>query len=141
MDAREGQRLLQHVCTLRLRGLERRLAVRDPARVAGEDLDDLLLRQTRGARGAERNQKRRRLLAVRVVGRVEDLLGRDEPEEAEEESKVEVEVSKDQWKLFIQAMSPVEGAVPFVRVFDVLRGLRNQGLLDLSNKSFTVAPE
>ena len=58
----------------------------------------------------------------------------DEPEEAEEESKVEVEVSKEQWKLFIKAMSPLEGAVPFVRVFDVLRGLRNQGLLDLSNK-------
>jgi hypothetical protein len=58
----------------------------------------------------------------------------DEPEEAEEESKVEVEVSKDQWKMFINAMSPLDGPVPFVRVFDVLRGLRNQGLLDLSNK-------
>jgi hypothetical protein len=58
----------------------------------------------------------------------------DEPAEAEEESKVELEVSDEQWRLFINAMSPLEGAVPFVRVFDVIRGMRNQGLLDLSNK-------
>ncbi len=58
----------------------------------------------------------------------------EEPAEAEEEAKVEVDVSHEQWKLFVNAMSPIEGAVPFVRVFDVLRGLRNQGLLDLSNK-------
>lgn len=58
----------------------------------------------------------------------------EEPAEAEEESKVELEVSNEQWRLFINAMSPLEGAVPFVRVFDVIRGMRNQGLLDLSNK-------
>ncbi len=58
----------------------------------------------------------------------------DEPAEAEAEAKVEVEVSHEQWKTFVEAMLPVEGAVPFVRVFDVLRGLRNQGILDLSNK-------
>ena len=58
----------------------------------------------------------------------------EEAGEAEEEAKVEVEVTHEQWKLFVNAMLQVDGAVPFVRVFDVLRGLRNQGLLDLSNK-------
>ncbi len=58
----------------------------------------------------------------------------EETAEGEEESKVEVEVSETQWKMFANAMVPIEGAVPFVRVFDVLRGLRNQGLLDLSNR-------
>lgn len=57
-----------------------------------------------------------------------------EPTEAEEEAEVDVEVSREQWALFCNTMSQIEGAVPFVRVFDALRGLRNQGLLDLSNK-------
>ena len=37
-----------------------------------------------GARGAQRDQERLRLRAVRVVGRVDDLLGRHEAEEAEQ---------------------------------------------------------
>ncbi|MEP7199197.1 MAG: NYN domain-containing protein [Chloroflexota bacterium] len=74
-----------------------------------------------------------------VLAPAEPVDEADEPAEAEEEARVDVEISPDQWKLFINAMSPLEGAVPFVRVFDVMRGLRNQGLLDLSNKELKSA--
>src|SRR5439155_3935091 len=60
-----------------------------------------------------------------------------EPEEAteeEEKTEAELELTPEQWRLFVGAMSQVEGAAPFVRVFDVVRGLRNQGLIDLSNR-------
>ena len=76
VDPRHRHRLLEDLGPLWLRRLERRLAVGDPVRVAGEDLAQLLLAQPGRARGAQRDQQRRRLLSVRVVGRVDDLLRR-----------------------------------------------------------------
>ena len=84
MDARERHRLLQDGGALRLRRLERRLAVRDPVRVAGEHVGDLRLVRPASARGAQRDQERLRLHAVRVVRGVDDLLRRHEAEEAEQ---------------------------------------------------------
>ena len=57
-----------------------------------------------------------------------------EPTEAEGASEPQVEISREKWKLFINTMAQFDAPVPFVRVFDALRGLRNQNLLDLSNK-------
>lgn len=57
-----------------------------------------------------------------------------EASETEGEGEGSVEISRDQWKLFINTMAEFDAPVPFVRVFDSLRGLRNQNLLDLSNK-------
>ena len=77
-------RLRKHVRSLGLRRLERRLAVGDAVRIAREQLDDLPFVEPRRACGAQRDQERLRLRAVRIVGRVEDLLGRDEAEEAQQ---------------------------------------------------------
>ena len=64
--------------------LERRLAVGDPVRVAGEHVRSCVVVEPGDERGAQRDQERRRLLAVRVVGGVEHLLGRDEAVEVEQ---------------------------------------------------------
>ncbi len=64
----------------------------------------------------------------------EPTLETEEAGEEEEKTETELELTPQQWKLFVNSMSQVEGAVPFVRVFDVVRGLRNQGLIDLSNR-------
>ena len=81
VDACQRHRLGEHVRALRLRRLERRLAVGDAVRVAGEHVHDLRLVRpaTRAVRSDD--EKRLRLPAVRVVGGVEDLLGRHEVEE------------------------------------------------------------
>ena len=57
--------------------LGKRLAVGEPVRVPGEHAAKLLLGEPGAVRGAERDEQRARLLAVREVGRVDDLLGRD----------------------------------------------------------------
>jgi uncharacterized LabA/DUF88 family protein len=57
-----------------------------------------------------------------------------EAHETEGEGEVRIDLTRDQWKLFIVTMAEFDAPVPFVRVFDSLRGLRNQNLLDLSNK-------
>ena len=64
----------------------------------------------------------------------EPTMEAEEAGEEEEKTDAELDLTPEQWKLFVGAMSQVEGAVPFVRVFDVVRGLRNQGLIDLSNR-------
>ena len=69
---------------LRLRRLERRLAVGDPVRVAGEHVADLRVVEPGDARRPERDQQRAGLLPVRVVGGVEHLLGRDLAVEVEQ---------------------------------------------------------
>ncbi|MBI1800136.1 MAG: NYN domain-containing protein [Chloroflexi bacterium] len=58
----------------------------------------------------------------------------EETSESQAEDEIKLEITTDQWRMFINTISQIEGASPFVRVFDSLRGLRNQGLLDLSNK-------
>ena len=64
--------------------LERRLAVRDADRVAREHVAHVVLVEAGRARRAERDQQRRRLLAVRVVGGEEDLLRGDVAEDVEQ---------------------------------------------------------
>ena len=84
VDARLRERLLERVGALRLRRLERLLAVCDPVRVAGEHVPQLPVVEARGARDPRREEQRAGLLAVRVVRGVDDLLGRHEPQQSEQ---------------------------------------------------------
>ena len=84
VDPGERERLREEVGALRRGRRERRLAVGDPVRVRVQHVADLLLVQPGDPRGPQRDQHRRGLLSVRIVGRVEDLLRRHEPEEAEQ---------------------------------------------------------
>ncbi len=65
-------------------GSSGRLAVGDSVRVAGEHVADLVVGEAGDARGAQRDQERRGLLAVGEVRGVEHLLGRDLAEEVEQ---------------------------------------------------------
>jgi len=65
-------------------GRKRRLAVGDASRRASEHADQLLLRKTRDTRRSQRDEERARLLSVRVVGCVEDLLRGDSLEHVEQ---------------------------------------------------------
>jgi hypothetical protein len=60
----EDHRLCERVAALRRGRLERRLAVGDAVRVAGEQPADLVIGQAGDARGAQRDQERRGLLPV-----------------------------------------------------------------------------
>ena len=64
--------------------LPRVLAARDAACGAPEQVAQLVVVEAGGARGADRVQERARRPRVRVVGRVQHLLGRDQVEEAEQ---------------------------------------------------------
>ncbi len=84
MDARLRERLRERLDPLRRRRLERLLAVGDPVRVAREHVPHLALVEADGLRDAQREEERAGLPAVRIVGRVDDLLRRHETQEAEE---------------------------------------------------------
>ena len=82
VDARERHRLRERLLPVGALRLERRLAVGDPVRVAGEHARSRVLVEPGDARGAQRDQQRARLLPVGVVRGVDDLLRRDEAVEA-----------------------------------------------------------
>ena len=93
MDAREAPS--SAAARLRPAAATARAAARrrDPVRVAAEDLDDLLLGQP-GVRAVRSESSSDCGCAVGVVGRVEDLLGRHEVEEAQQVDGLHTEVSK-----------------------------------------------
>ena len=84
VNARLRERLLEDVGALRLRRLERLLAVRDPVRVAREHVPQLPVVEARDAGDARRKEQRAGLLAVGVVRGVDDLLRRHEPQQPEQ---------------------------------------------------------
>ena len=69
---------------LRRRERQRVLAVADSPRATGEHCSQLVIAETCDSRRAQREQERAGLLAIGVVGGVEHLLGRHEPEEVEQ---------------------------------------------------------
>src|SRR5919198_388911 len=77
VDARERHRLFERRATLRRRRLERRPARRAPGRPPRQHVPGGFLVEAGYLRRPERDEERARLLAVRVVGGVEHLLGRD----------------------------------------------------------------
>ncbi len=58
-------------------------------------------------------------------------------EEEEEEEKEEVEevagIGRREWQVFVEAMRQFDEPVLFVHIYNALRGLRNQEVIDLSN--------
>jgi len=54
--------------------------------------------------------------------------------EAEEEAAEALSVTPAQWRIFVDTMEQFDKPILFVTAFNALRGQRNQGLLDLSNK-------
>src|SRR5437899_3117528 len=84
VDAGEDDCLLDGVAAARRRQLGLRLARSDPRGVLPEHAADLAVAEAGEACGAKAEQKRGRLLAVRIVRGVEDLLWRDLAEEIEE---------------------------------------------------------
>ena len=85
VDPREHHRLGERVARLSARvgssgGSPSAIRFALPASISRS----CVLVEAGGPRGAQRDQQRARLLAVRVVGRVEDLLGRDLAEEVEQ---------------------------------------------------------
>jgi len=54
---------------------------------------------------------------------------------AEDEQAPEPEgVTPQEWEIFIEHMRQFDEPVPFVQIFDMLRGLRNQEVIDRSNR-------
>ena len=84
VDARERHRLLEDVGPLRRRRLARRLSCCDAVRVRRKHPAHFVLRQLCEPGCPQRDQQRRRLLPVRIIRGIHDLLRADEPVQAEQ---------------------------------------------------------